>query len=265
MREHKTSPGRRRSRRVRRTVILCAIGIPLFVVGLGLCRQGLPVQATPPPADAEPGRWLLIDGAQNTRDVGGYATQDGRRVRRGVVYRSGTLSHVTVEGCEAFRDLGVATVIDFRNRLSPLPLFDGDVLCIHRAADVYGFAVSFRSEGPREQRYLQGLRENADSFRRAFELLAEPQRLPLLYHCAIGTDRTGVMTALLLRLLGVDRETVMADFRLSEQVGTPGNEEAMEALLDEIEASGGIEPFLVQLGVSRETQAAIRRHLLERP
>ena len=254
---------RRARRRARLIAVSVAVGVPVFVVGLGIYRQGRAVEVVPPPADAEPGRWVFIDGAQNTRDVGGYATRDGRTVRRGKVYRSGTLSHVQDAGCETFRELGVVTVVDFRNRLTPWPLYNGDVLCIHMAASVHGLPVSFRSEGPLAGRYLQGLRENADAFCQTFELLADPERLPLMYHCHAGTDRTGVMTALLLSLLGVDRDVILADFGLSEKVGTPGNLPAMQALLDEIDRSGGIEAFLADLGVPRDVQAKVRENLLE--
>ena len=239
-----TNKNTRFIRRTRWLLVLLLLGIPTFVVGLGLYRQGRPVAVTPPPADAEPGRWIFIDGAQNTRDIGGYRARDGRTVRRNQVYRSGTLSHVTSEGCDTFCTLGVINVVDFRNRLSPLPLYNGDVFCIHQTAKVHGFPVSFRNQGPRAGRYLQGLRDNADAFRDTFVLLADPNHLPLMYHCAAGTDRTGVMTALLLTLLGVDRQAVIADFRLSAQVGTPGNLEAMEALLSEIDTAGGIGSFL---------------------
>ncbi len=254
---------RRQRRNALRFALAAATLIPLAVVVVGIFRQGLPFEAQPPPADAEPGRWMVLDGAQNTRDLGGYATADGRHVRRGLVFRSATLSHLTDLGCAAFEQLGVNTVVDLRNRLMALPLYNGDVLCVHLAASVFGRPVSFRSEGPREQRYLQGLHENADAFRDIFELLAEPQRLPLMYHCTAGTDRTGVESALLLTLLGVDRETVLRDFRLSEQVGTPGNLPAMEYLLNAVDAAGGIEPFLEQLGVARETQAQVKEALLE--
>ena len=235
-----TNKNTRFIRRTRWLLVLLLLGIPIFAVGLGFYRQGRPAVVTPPPADAEPDRWIFIDGAQNTRDIGGYATRDGRTVRRNLVYRSGTLSHVTPDGCDAFQALGVINVVDFRNRLSPLPLYNGDVFCIHQAAKVHGFPVSFRNQGPRAGRYLQGLQDNVDAFHDAFELLADPNHLPLMYHCAAGTDRTGVMTALLLTLLGVDRQTVIADFRLSAQVGTPGNLEAMEELLSEIDTAAGV-------------------------
>lgn len=253
----------RRRRRIRRLVVLAlALGIPVGVVGVGLLKQGRPYDAVRPPVDGEPGRWVWLEGADNTRDIGGYRTREGRTVRKGVVYRSGTLSHVTDAGCESFGKLGVVTVIDFRNRLSPLPLYNGDVLGIHRAARVYGCPMSFPGGEPWQEFYVRGVRENAESYREAFELLAEPGRLPLLYHCRAGADRTGVMTALLLTLLGVDRETVLAEFRLSEQVDRPGSLDAMVRLLDEVEAKGGIVQFLADLGVTPAVQERIRAALL---
>ena len=179
-----------------------------------------------------------------------------------MVYRSGTLSHVTDAGCAAFRELGVVTVIDFRNRLSPLPLYNGDVWGIQRVAKVHGLPMSFATGEPWQEQYVRGLRDNAEAIRRAFALLARPGSLPLMYHCRDGADRTGVMTALLLTLLGVDRSTVIAEFRLSEQVDHPGSLGAMERLLDSVEAGGGIGPFLAGIGVSTDEQASIRALLL---
>lgn len=264
--EHKVDmrmPSTKRRQRLRWIVLACLVGAAVIVVGVGLLEQGGYVQATPPPADAEPGRWVWIEGAENTRDIGGYKTQDGRHVKRGLIYRTANLSHVTEAGCETFRKLNVATVVDFRHRLTALPLYGGDVWGIHRVAKVYGLPVSFRKEGPWQEYYVRGVRDNADAFRRTFELIAQQERLPLMYHCNVGTDRTGVMTALLLTLLGVDRDTVLADFRLSEKVGHSGNLGAMERLLDEIDKAGGIEPFLNELGVPKEVQHRIREQMIE--
>jgi hypothetical protein len=123
--------------------------------------------------------------------------------------------------------------------------------------------MSFSKDGPRDAFYTRGVRENADAYRDAFALLTAGENYPVLYHCAAGTDRTGVMSALLLSLLGVERETIIADFRLSEQVDLPGSLPAMEVLLDEVEAAGGIEAYLAKIGVTAEMQAEIRGHLLE--
>jgi hypothetical protein len=218
---------------------------------------------TPPPAGAEPGRWVYLEGAANTRDAGGYPTADGRLVKRGMIYRSATLSRLSSRGANAFRSLGVKTVIDFRNRLTPWPPFNGDVWSVYLASSVHGCPMSFAKGDPQGESYVRGVRENAGSFREALELLSHEENYPVLYHCAAGKDRTGVMSALLLSLLGVDRDTIVADFRLSEQVGLPGSLEAMEALLDRVAERGGIGAYLSEFGVPPDTQERIRALLLD--
>ncbi len=245
------------------------IGGPLVIVAAVLVWGSIPhgpLVITPPPADGDPQRWVHIEGAANTRDVGGYTTRAGHVVKHHMVYRSAKLHRLSDAGAETFRQLGIKTVIDFCNRLTPWPLFGGDGWSVHWAASVHGCPMSFAKTDPRDQFYITGVRENADQFRRAFELLANPDTYPVLYHCRAGTDRTGVMTALLLSLLGVDRDTVIADFRLSEKVNLPGNLPAMNALLDQVDAQGGIESYLATtVGISPETQQRIRQHLLTTP
>jgi protein-tyrosine phosphatase len=242
------------------------IGTPLAVIAVvlvwGSMPQG-PLHITPPPADAEPGRWVHLEGAANTREAGGYATRDGRFVKRRMIYRSAKLNRLTSAGAAEYRELGVRTVIDFCNRLTPWPLFGGDVWSVQLASSVRGCPMSFGTEGPADELYIRGVRENAESYRKAFELLADAENYPVLYHCAAGTDRTGVMSVLLLSLLGVDRNTIIADFRLSEQVGLPGSLPAVEALLDHIDNQGGVERYLQSIGVTGAVQARIQEHLLE--
>ena len=230
----------------RRNKCALLLGAPaalvVAVLAIGSIPQG-PLVITPPPANAEPGRWVHIEGAANTRDTGGYATRDGHFVKRGMVYRSAKLNRLTAAAADAWRKLGVKTVIDFCNRLTPWPLFGGDVWSVQLTSSVHGCPMSFSKDGQREEFYIRGVQENADAYRAAFELLADADNYPVLYHCAQGTDRTGVMSALLLSLLSVDRETIIADFRLSEQVSLPGSLPAMEALLNHVEAQGASEPI----------------------
>lgn len=222
-----------------------------------------PVVITPPPEDAKPGRWIHVEGAANTRDAGGYTTEDGRRVKPGTIFRSAKLNRLTSAGVETYREMGVRTVIDFCNRLTPWPLFGGDVWGVQLVSSVRGCPMSFSKEGPRDEFYTRGVRDNADAYREAFEILADADNLPVLYHCAAGTDRTGVMSALVLSLLGVDRDTVIEDFRLSEKVDLPGSLPAMNVLLDHIDEEGGIEAYLQSIGVSRDIQGRVRANLLE--
>ncbi|HOA74807.1 MAG TPA: tyrosine-protein phosphatase [Phycisphaerae bacterium] len=215
------------------------------------------------PANAEAGRWIVLPGANNTRDIGGYATRDGRTVRRGMVYRSGALSRLTDEGCHGFRELGIRRVIDFRNRFAPSPLFDGDVPCVFEASSMSLLPVLSEPTDVPEQRYVQTVAKYAHSYRQAFTLLAEPNNLPLLFHCAAGKDRSGIMAALLLTLLGVERDMVIADYELSDLVAAPVSTGCLIELLDEVERQGGIEAYLRSIGVPTETQERIRGLLLE--
>lgn len=234
----------------------------LFLILAGCPAADEPFE-TVIPENAEPGRWIVLDGAPNTRDIGGYVTADGKSVRHNTVYRSGTLSRLTADGCEAFAQLGVRRVIDFRNRLAPSPLFDGDKPCVFAAAEMSLLPVLSDATDPPEERYMQAVQRYSHSYRQAFQLLADEDNLPLLYHCAAGKDRTGIMTVLVLTLLGVDREQVIADYELSEPVAGYINTEWVITLLDEVDRQGGIEPYLANIGVSLETQATIRELLLE--
>ncbi len=240
-----------------------AVAAAFILVGC-VASTGNPSLTVLPPADAEPGRWVVLEGANNTRDIGGYETTDGRRVRRRTVYRSGSLAGLTPVGCEAFADLGIELVVDFRNRLSPLPFFNGDSWCVFLSARTVVHPVGAVGEGDDGvPPYVQTVRDSADSYRMTFEALAYEGNLPLLYHCAAGKDRTGIMTALLLTLLGVDRQTVIADYRLSNDVGAPVSEGAIVDLLEEVDRQGGIASYLERIGVSAAVQVGIRANLLE--
>jgi protein-tyrosine phosphatase len=229
--------------------LLCA----LLVGGLVDYRSHRPIATVAPPADAQPGRWVVLDGANNARDIGGYPTRDGRHVRWKTVYRSGELSGLTSVGGQAFARLGIRRVIDFRYRSVCTSLFGGDASCVFRAAAVTLLPVRAGNLEPAGPEYVQRVRENREPFRRAFELLADPANRPILFHCQAGKDRTGIMAALTLTLVGVDRETVVKGV----------NRQAIIDLLDEVERQGGIDNYLANLGVSAATRAAIREALVE--
>ena len=96
-------------------------------------------------------RTLMLPGAVNLRDFGGYATEDGRAVRRHRLYRSGSLAHLSDEGTRAFAELGIGLICDLRReeekeeepspifRHSPrqldIPIFPGSALRMHDQGD----------------------------------------------------------------------------------------------------------------------------------
>jgi protein-tyrosine phosphatase len=192
---------------------------------------------TQPPGGS---RRIELQGAPNLRDLGGYQTTDGRETRWGLLYRSGQLSALTAKDYETLARLGIVAVCDFRRddeRAAQPTKWKGGVtpqiLALPPTADEgtppppNPVSATRSGGGPMEvanemrASYASYPSRLAGSYRRVIDLILEG-RGPVLYHCTAGKDRTGVFSAILLSLLGVPRETVFADYLLSnEYVLTP--------------------------------------------
>ncbi len=174
---------------------------------------------------------LHLEGVPNARDLGGYQTADGRRVRRGMIYRSGDLRHATDRDLERLQALDVRLVLDLRHdqeageapdRLpagaayARLPLAS----LPHPLRQVHALVVNLRHlEDLKLQMYFDlVLQTGAPRLGLLLRQLAEDDRaLPVLIHCTAGKDRTGVACALILAVLGVPDEAVFADYSLSNR------------------------------------------------
>lgn len=183
----------------------------------------------------------------NLRDIGGRAGRDGRTVRGGVVYRSCSLDRMD-PGDSRLAALGLKTVVDLRSAVELdgaacipqgasrewIPLVANEDVAASlpstdRPSELLA-AVVRSTESPRVSKRAvrlalamhtsdTQLRINVESLvymreplRRLFSLLGDERRLPLLYHCLAGKDRTGVVTAVLLSLLGVSHDDIVADY-----------------------------------------------------
>ncbi|MGR9089253.1 MAG: tyrosine-protein phosphatase [Gammaproteobacteria bacterium] len=175
-------------------------------------------------------RNVPLEGAVNFRDLGGYATVDGRRVRWGRLFRSGHLSKITPAGRTTFERLGIETVCDFRlaterareNMVLPPGVTLEGIEIPPGVRDPEYFHRVFRdASGPDDvadavhEVVLSMVNESADRYRRLFEVLLEPGERNILINCSAGKERTGIAAALLLSALGVPRETIYYDFMLS--------------------------------------------------
>jgi hypothetical protein len=170
-----------------------------------------------------PPRERLIDlaGAFNFRDLGGYPTAGGRVTRWGQLFRSDTLHELTASDVEILRSLGLATIVDLRtsrelDRAGRGPMASEPVafrhLSVIREAEGEAMAAPAEPGDELSRRYLRYLDRGREPLVEALSLVADPDRLPLVFHCAAGKDRTGVLAALVLDILGVDPEIIVADY-----------------------------------------------------
>ena len=179
---------------------------------------------------------IEITGSRNLRDLGGYRTMDGKEVKKGVLYRSDYLGKVSKRDTEELAALGLKTVYDLRGKeeqesnperlpeivsvkVISLPVFyQGlDPWVTARRIVISGDV----EEGEFHQLMIEAYRAYVLDFRSQWSLLlkglAKPGTLPALIHCTYGKDRTGVAVAIILRSVGVPRETVMEDYLLSNK------------------------------------------------
>lgn len=243
-------------------------------------------------SDAENLRWLPIEGCVNFRDLGGYRNRDGRTVRWRRLYRSDALQDMTSDDASyAIKELGLRMVVDLRNsdeaeRDGRGPLADSAVEYRHiPLLEERGFPpFTGQDVVERLSTTYQWLVHNSGArVATAVNAIAEAEG-GVVFHCSAGKDRTGLMAAMLLEVLGVDDETIAADYILTN--------EAVEGILRRIQAMqphaspttqslaaqplalqrfrdtlhreyGGAEAYLRNHGVTAETLASLRRSLLE--
>ncbi|GAA4017004.1 tyrosine-protein phosphatase [Streptomyces marokkonensis] len=175
-----------------------------------------------------------LTGVRNFRDVGGLPTVDGRRVRQGVLFRSGHLAHATGEDAALLASLGLHTIFDFRNAADQkldgpdveLPGVRNVNLPLSDPADGAEFWRMVRdgdldqlreilADGKGANRMINSYRaiikERTAEHSRVLHALAQDS-VPALMHCAAGKDRAGLSIAITLLALGVEREAVVDDY-----------------------------------------------------
>ena len=241
-------------------------------------------------------RHIPLEGAYNFRDLGGLRSRDGRAVRPGLVFRSDRLTGLTDEDCARLADLGITRIFDLRSDLELAEHGTGQFSSeADRHRHVPLVSISLSLSDPRIDwskvdlgaRYLEMMVEGRGVIREIFEHLAKPEHGGTLFHCTGGKDRTGVVAAVLLRALGVDDETIVADYAVSEKYlasfveasralmeregfdpqivlylcGSPA--ERMVKMLGDLDARwGSVESYLEWAGVDASTISALKTRLL---
>ncbi len=166
-------------------------------------------------------RLIALEGAVNFRDLGGYPAEGGMRTRWRVLFRADGLGDLTEADLEVLRSLGIRTVVDLRSGdelergrydVDAHPVAFHHFPIIERLPDPEEFD---RRPGLLGSQYQEMLRDAGPQIVAALEVLAAPDALPAVFHCSAGKDRTGVLSAMVLSLLGVDEEIVVSDYALS--------------------------------------------------
>lgn len=170
--------------------------------------------------------WVLLEGPLNFRDLGGYESEAGGRVRRGMIFRSDDLAAVSDRDLDRLRPLGLRTVLDLRSREEvakrgrfPVERYRAGTRYHHLS--VVEDVVGRRERGQDDRNYVLSryrhlLTGGAPSIRQAFAIFAQPESYPLVFHCVAGKDRTGVLAALLLAVLRVPDEQIVEDYHRTD-------------------------------------------------
>jgi protein-tyrosine phosphatase len=240
-----------------------------------------------------------LDGPLNFRDLGGYRTQNGQRLRQAMIYRSDDLAQLARDDIARLTPLGLRTVIDLRSDEEvkrrgyfPVDRYPHQVDYYHLplVEDVIGVrGVGVDDQAYLDSRYQYLLDRGSSAIAQAFHIFACPQRYPLVFHCVAGKDRTGVLSALLLAMLGVPDATIASDYQLTDRATQEwmdrlaqqhpeeravmndvpsilftANPQTILRLLSNLRArSGSIEAWLLGLDVTHEELDSIRGILLE--
>jgi protein-tyrosine phosphatase len=192
-----------------------------------------------PPAPSDTGslasldarRVIALEGGRNFRDLGGYSTLDGRRVKWGKLYRSGSMAWLTPADYDSLSKLAIKTICDLRTvherKAEPNKWQEtasigywarehSDTFGELRKVLVSGLSTPEMARAAMIEGYRHLPFEQAPAHREIFNRLAAGE-VPLAFNCAAGKDRAGTAAALILSALGVPRDTIIEDYLLTDR------------------------------------------------
>lgn len=196
-------------------------------------------------------RDLVWDGCLNVRDLGGHRTNDGGETRFGAVVRADSVRQLTEAGWHALVDYGIATVVDLRGDHEreddppaevPIEVLHIPFMEANKAEwdEIEAELEAANDRAPDQATatrdvYLIFLQHFKDNVAASIRAVARAREGGVVVHCVGGKDRTGLLTALLLHLAGVDVEQIAADYALSEERLRPREEAFLAKAETEVE------------------------------
>jgi protein-tyrosine phosphatase len=188
----------------------------------------------------DPRRRIELAGVLNFRDVGGYPVAGGGSVRWRTLFRSDALHPLDSAGVAAVTGLGLRTVIDLRTQLevdhAPSPVAGRVTHIPLLVGDFQGVPLELSAL------YRYFVDECGGQIAAAIAELCGDEVLPALVHCSAGKDRTGVVIALVLAVLGVPDEVISADYALSGRYLDPD----VTPAIGQLSASTGLDEELTR-------------------
>ncbi len=236
-------------------------------------------------------RSFALTGCGNFRDLGGYATADGRSVKWRTLFRSDALHQLNDEDIDVLSGAGVNLAVGFDLRSEVELLNTGPGGVYERGARhvhvpmIQVVAIPDQVGQMPRLSYVERLQNAQQCVSEVFSLLANGESYPAVFYCAAGKDRTGIMAALILRTLGVQDEQIIEDYSLTQPMSeerraarmrelgwtTPLDPKLYEAVPDAMvsflngldEQYGSVEAYLEFCGVGAATVEQMRAHLLD--
>ena len=208
-------------------------------------------------------RFVKLDGVSNVRDIGGFITADGKRIRQNLAYRSAQPEGITEEGLKvALEQLKIRTDLDLRG---------GHARPLGNTVQLVSVPMQWY-----EHIFEEDMHEHV---RKTISTFAYEENYPILFHCSLGRDRTGTTAFLILGLLGVDEDTLRHEYFASffsldgrfDEAEFPLLVANINRLVTEMNAYGGkddplserIELYLLDIGVTAAEIQSIRDIWLE--
>ena len=153
--------------------------------------------------------FLMVEGVDNFRDIGGYKAKDGKAVKFGMIYRSARLEYATEKGVKVMTELlGIKSEIDLRLEEEMSAGFSFKDRGNYLNATFSGYRSIIPQSGGFDNRVK-------DAFKQIFEFLSDEKNYPIVFHCSAGADRTGTLAYLISGLLGVPYFELAKDFELT--------------------------------------------------
>ena len=299
---------RKSSARIKKAVYMAVIATSFWALANPVFSNALPGE-----------RVIHLKGTTNTRDIGGYQTSDLSTLRWGQIIRSDKLSRLTANDFQKLENIGLKTVIDLRTdkehdqsptvwkgdnppRFFHFPVGDAnnDWFTAQRKMMKRNRFSQEQSLEHMVEGYRMIAEEGTSSYQKLMEIVLDESNWPILIHCNAGKDRSGVGVALILEALGVDREIIMEEYLLTNEIsriedkatflskqskssargnryskGVPASAwlpivgvraEMLEAFYASVdEKYGSMDAFLTEIGVDQNARRALAASLTTEP